>query len=324
MKFSPAIVLLSAALASNTATASNIRKRNLQGWFGGDDSPFNNGDQQQADPFADILDALQNGLSNSMIDMSAIQAMDPMVLGDGQEQFFSMEDVFGLTTCTGPINVTLTPATVTGLSTLTMDRFELIPNTQQVEETGNWWTGMLMSWSGTFDMLMTADNLVLEMGITIATDDMSCLGEVGAPADNSPFSTGIKMSMAAPVLDVKLEIGGVTPESFFGGLFGEEESVAETMSTDEVSFTYDSWTIQFDNPMVFQNQTINVTEVLMEVDTFLQAAMNSTELSGLDGQLQELFDLEGLDLSSFNMEGINEFIQEQANVAISRQGGFSF
>ncbi|CAB9511187.1 expressed unknown protein [Seminavis robusta] len=301
MKLSIPTLALSSLLASSAVATSLRQKRKLQ--FG------------QGNPQGDVqefFDGLTGGLTGGfegMIDLTAIQDMDPLVVGDGQPMSFVIDDTFNLTSCESPINITLAPATLTGLSTLTMDRFELIPNSGQVQiQDGNWWDVVnTLTWEGTFDMLATADFITLEGGISVSSDDTECLG-VDVDQDGT-FRTGVVVSMANPMLDMQLAIGGSTQSVISSWFGGDQDSVAESMNATQVSFTYDSWTVEFDNPAV--NQTIDVGEIIQTLDDFLQNALNSTdfELPGIDG-----FD---------GLGGIDDFIQGQAN-AVSKSASFSF
>jgi len=328
MKFSRQITVISLSsflLASATATAvtkesgstKNLRRRHLQFDFGGflsnnmdtTTGDNTNSDSNQAnDPWADIFDGLTNGFE--MVDIEAIQAMDPLLVGDGENRTFVGEDTLGITNCTGPISVTINQGVLTGLSTLAMDRFQLVPNTEQVEENSNWFT-TLMTWSATFDMLARAETLVLETGVTIVPpeNDQDCIPQEYASEDGT-FSTGITITMTNPVLEMMLNIGGNTAQGFFDGMFGgESQSVAETVTADTVSLNYDTWTVTFDNPAI--DQTINVTEVIDMADDFLQDTFNVTD-----------FDTEGFQgIDGF--DNITSFIQDQTNVVL-KSAGFSF
>jgi len=307
-------LLASSAFASKASATSNLRKRHLQ--FGFEQffpDQGGNGQGGGSSPINDLLEGLSSGFEN-MVDLSGLQAMDPLVLSEGDSMTFEGDGtnlVSMLTNCTGNLTITLDPAVLTGLSTLTMDRFELVPNTEQVSETGNWWDGLMM-WSGTFDMLATADAMILTTGVKIVSqDDKTCIPQEYQAADGS-FRTGITMSLMNPVMEMFLQIGGNTPEGFLNSMFGTSE--ADTIQADNVTFTYDSWTMTFDNPNI--NQTIDVMEMIQMGEALL-GDLNITDFDieslGLPEELGNLEDLGGL----------TDFIQDQTN-AVARNMKFNF
>lgn len=285
----------------------------LEGWFGGGDTT------DTSTPLDNLLDDLASGWED-LINMASIQAMDPLVIPAWSAVF---NDTMGLTSCTAPINVTFQAFSLTGLSSVSMDRFELVPNTEQESTEENWWSSIL-TWTGNFEMLMTASDIVLEGGFSIVSDDLACLGE-GAP-EGGVFSTGMTVNLTNPTVEMLLQIGGSTTEGIFGAFFGDTETLAESIQTNNVSFVYDTWTIEFDNPMIAQ--TIHVADLIQTVDSFLTNTMNISDFAvnwedlGFEGfdtsQFTAQFGQFGDQMGSF---GIDAFLQDQVN-AVMKSASF--
>lgn len=216
--------------------------------------------QQRNLQFADTFNGITSALLpifNTVVQF-AFELIDPVAVASETTLGVPEFDFFGL--CTVAANVNFKFLEMSGFSSYSLDSLSLVEGTGEVVNTP-WWQGGGSTWSGTFTMISSMDELKVDSTAGVQADACG-LGGIDESVSGNIVATN-------PMMTTTLNIVGSSP-----GFFNWFSSVVETIETSGTSFTYDSLVANFDGSLG-ENQ-IDLEEVFNNLlnDVNLESLIN--------------------------------------------------